>query len=235
MNMTPRLQKLALLAHIAFSVGWFGAVIPYLALVIAGLTSRDDQFVRSAYPAMELIGWYVLVPLSFATLASGLVQSLFTQWGLIRHWWILAKLALTIFAVVILFQHMRGLSRMARMAHEMTLSSGDFRHDLIHATGGLLVLFAAMTLSMFKPWGMTPYGRKVSPTRSSADVVAASESAVATDRPRWVCMAGMGFALIVVIALLVVAVLHVSGMLHSGMHHSNASDAGMHDSNMRHH
>jgi hypothetical protein len=37
MNMTPRFQKFTLLAHITFSVGWFGAVVPYLALAIAGL------------------------------------------------------------------------------------------------------------------------------------------------------------------------------------------------------
>ena len=36
--MTPRLQKFALLAHISFSVGWFGAVVPYLALAIARFT-----------------------------------------------------------------------------------------------------------------------------------------------------------------------------------------------------
>jgi len=92
MNMTPRFQKVALLAHITFSVGWFGAVVPYLALVIAGLTSRDVQLVRAAYLWMELVGWYVVVPFSFAALLSGLVQSLFTHWGLFRHWWILAKL-----------------------------------------------------------------------------------------------------------------------------------------------
>ena len=43
MNMTPRFQKFALLAHITFSVGWFGAILPYLALVIAGLTNNDPK------------------------------------------------------------------------------------------------------------------------------------------------------------------------------------------------
>jgi len=57
MNMTPRFQKFALLAHIAFSVGWFGAVVPYLALAIAGLISRVVQTVRAVYLSMELIGW----------------------------------------------------------------------------------------------------------------------------------------------------------------------------------
>ncbi len=30
----------------------------------------------------------------------------------------------------------------------------------VHATGGLLVLLAATALSVYKPWGPTPYGRR---------------------------------------------------------------------------
>src|SRR6267154_5014253 len=104
MNMTPRLRNFVLFAHITSSVGWFGAVVPYLALTIAGLTSHDGQVVRAAYLSMDLIGWFVIVPFSLAALLTGLVQSLGTPWGLFRHWWIVAKLVLTIFAVVILLQ-----------------------------------------------------------------------------------------------------------------------------------
>ena len=93
--MTLRLRKLALTAHITFSVGWLGAVVAYLALAIVGLTSRDAQIVRAAYLSMELIGWFVIVPFSLAALLTGLVQSLGTQWGLFRHYWILVKFLLT--------------------------------------------------------------------------------------------------------------------------------------------
>jgi hypothetical protein len=31
---------------------------------------------------------------------------------------------------------------------------------LVHATGGLLVLLMATVLSVYKPWGMTSYGRR---------------------------------------------------------------------------
>ena len=34
--MSPRLRKLALTAHVTFSVGWLGAVAAFLALSIAG-------------------------------------------------------------------------------------------------------------------------------------------------------------------------------------------------------
>jgi hypothetical protein len=84
--MTPRLRKFALTAHITFSVGWLGAVVAYLALAVAGLTSHDVSMVRAAYLSMELTGWFVIVPFSLATVLIGLVQSLGTQWGLFRHY-----------------------------------------------------------------------------------------------------------------------------------------------------
>jgi hypothetical protein len=64
--MTPRLRKFALTAHVTSSVGWLGAVVAYPALAITGLTSPDAQRVQAVYLAMELIGWYVIVPLRLA-------------------------------------------------------------------------------------------------------------------------------------------------------------------------
>lgn len=217
MNMTPRFQKFVLLTHIIFSVGWFGAVIPYLALVIAGLTTRDTQVMRAVCLSMDLIGWYVLVPLSFGALLSGLAMSLGSQWGLFRHWWILAKFVLTIFAVFVLLRHMQDVSRMAK---EIMLSRGDFRPDLIHATGGLLVLLAAMTLSIFKPWGMTPYGqrrasRAYSPSPSSSEAAPAREPVFAPSGPRWKRIVLIHGAHAAVILLLLVVVVHITIMRHN--------------------
>lgn len=219
MNMTPRLRKIGLLAHITFSVGWFGAVVPYLALAVAGLAGHDDQMARAAYLSMNLIGWFVIVPLSLAALLSGLVQSLGTQWGLFRHWWIVMKLVLTLLAVIVLLLHMEAVGRMARMAAEASSFSADFRAQqmalLIHPSGGLLVLLAAMTLSVFKPWGMTPYGRRrasqtESPCRPSGESKPAREPLLATSRPRWARI--IGFHAIGLVVLF--AILHITGLHH---------------------
>ena len=78
MTMTPRLRKFVLTAHITSSVGWLGAVVVYLALAVAALTSQDAQMVHAAWIAMELIGWFVIVPLALASLLIGIVQSLST-------------------------------------------------------------------------------------------------------------------------------------------------------------
>ena len=68
MTMPPALRKFALTAHLTFSVGWIGAVLAYLGLGLAAITSQAAQTVRAAWLAMELTGWYVIVPLAFASL-----------------------------------------------------------------------------------------------------------------------------------------------------------------------
>ncbi len=220
MTMTPRFNKFALTAHITFSVGWVGAVVAYLALAIAGLTVHDTPMVRAAYLSMELIGWFVIVPFSFAALLTGLVQSLGTQWGLFRHYWILVKFLLTTGATVVLLWHMQAVSRMSDLAAETTLSSADFRalqiQLVVHAAGGLLVLLAATTLSVYKPWGMTRYGRRKQHERrkvSQADLLsypalsAGSVRGSTTSAPRWAYVVGfhaIGLALLFVVLHLTV-------------------------------
>ncbi len=165
MLMKPALRKFALTVHITASVGWLGAAIGFLAHAIAGLTSQDVQLVRAAYLIMELTGWYVLVPLSFASLATGLIQSFGTKWGLIRHYWVFEKFALTVFATIVLLIFMRGFGSLARVAIEPSFSdAGVGGHGgaspVVHAGLGILVLLAAVVLSVYKPWGKTPYGRR---------------------------------------------------------------------------
>jgi hypothetical protein len=225
MNMTPRLRKLALLTHITFSVGWFGAVVPYLALTLTGLTSHDFQVVRAAYVSMDLIGWFVIVPFSIAALLTGLIQSLGTQWGLFRHWWIVVKFLLTLVSIFVLLRHMQGASHMSHMATDGNLPTADFRaqqiQHLVHPAGGLLVLLAVMALSVLKPWGMTPYGRRKAtepalPSHRGNEGIFTREPALATGKPRWGRVVWIHAIHAIAVVLLFVAIQHISdgGMCH---------------------
>ena len=160
---TPLVRKFALTSHVTFSVGWLGAVLAYLVVAVAGLTSLDPQLVKGTYVTMQLMAWFVIVPCAFAALLSGLVQSLGTEWGLFRHYWILAKFALTTVGTVILLLHAPRVSEMAARAAESALASGDHRQQrialVVHAAGGLALLVAMTVLSVFKPWGKTPHGK----------------------------------------------------------------------------
>lgn len=159
MTMTPGLRKLALTMHVASSVGWIGAVVAYLALVAATQTSQDAQTVRAAWIAMELTGWYAIVPLALASLLTGLVMALGTPWGLFRHYWVLFKLLLTLTATVVLLLNMQTVSSLAGAAAAMDSADlGGLPAQFAHPGIGLLVLLLIMILSVYKPRGVTPYG-----------------------------------------------------------------------------
>jgi len=164
MTMTPGLRKFALTAHITSSVGWLGAVAGFLALAVAGLTGQDAQMVRGAYLAMELTTWFVIVPFAFASLLTGLVVSLGTSWGLFKHYWVLLKFVLTVLATLLLLMHARPIGLLADVARETTISRAEVGRVQIQvladAGAALLVLLVNVTLSVYKPRGMTRYGRR---------------------------------------------------------------------------
>jgi hypothetical protein len=159
MIMKPGLRKLALSVHLTFSVGWIGAVVGYLALGVTAANNKDVDTVRGAWMAMELIGWYVIVPLALASLLTGLVMALGTKWGLFRHYWVLTSFALTVFSTVILLLHMPTVSSIADMAQEAEGATLDsLGGDLGHPGIGLAILLVIQVLNLYKPQGITRYG-----------------------------------------------------------------------------
>jgi hypothetical protein len=227
-TMKPQLRKFALTAHIASSVGWLGAVAAFLTMAIAGLTSGDAQMVRSVYLAMQLTGWFVIVPFNLASLLTGLVMSLGTKWGLFRHYWVLAKFLINILATVLLLLHMKLVNHMAGVAVEKTLSNADLhglRIQLVaDAAAALLVLLVATTLAVYKPRGMTPYGRRKqhephpgpqSPHLDSSDTTGALT--IGQNTPRWVYVFGITLTALVLLFRLVLV--HLTGDGLAGLHH----------------
>jgi hypothetical protein len=173
MTMPPWLRKLALATHITASVGWLGSVAAFLALAITGLNGQDAFLVTGAYLAMDVTVTYVIVPLSIASLASGLIQSLGTSWGLFQHYWVIAKLLITAVSTFLLLNHTQGVSYMANVAAGMSLGSADLRYLreqlVIEAAGAIVALLATTLLSVYKPRGLTPYGwRKQREQRAAA-------------------------------------------------------------------
>ena len=206
MQMTSGVRKFALTTHVMSSVGWFGAVAAFLSLAVAGVASSNPQIVRSAYVTMELVTWAVIVPFSVATLITGVIQSLGTPWGLFRYYWIVAKLTLSVVATIILLVHTQPIGRVASLAAERVLSSVDLhqlRLRLIADAGAAIAaLLVATTLSVYKPWGLTPYGRGAIGRTSSTSTVGNVR------RSLWI--------IALVIALALFALMHLVG---GGFHH----------------
>ena len=163
--MTPGVRKLALTAHVCSSVGWLGAVAGFFAVAVTGLDSPNAESARAACIAMDVIARFVILPACLASLLTGVVQSLGTAWGLLRHHWTLAKLFITVVSTLVLLVHMRPITYLGGLASQGGLVGGerrDVRVQLVAAASGALVaLIAATTLSVYKPKGLTRYGRRM--------------------------------------------------------------------------
>jgi hypothetical protein len=185
--LSPPLRKLALTVHLTSSVGWIGAVLSYLALGVAAVTSSDVQTIRAAWTAMDLTGWWLIVPLAIAALLTGLVMSLGTRWGLFCHYWVLISLALTLVCTAVLLLHMPTVGTMAAFAQTADLAElRALGGDLVHPGIGLALLLLITGLNVFKPAGLTPYGwRKQRQERKAlpADVGRGRPAAVADRQP----------------------------------------------------
>jgi hypothetical protein len=132
---------------------------------------------------MGLTAWFVIMPLSIASLATGLVNALGTAWGLLRHYWVVFKLGLTIIATAVLLLKMQPISHLADAATDVSFSSTDLvslrTSLLVHAARGLVVLLGALVLAIYKPAGLT----RESP-------------------PRWARVSGLALAVFVVLVVL---------------------------------
>ena len=158
--MGPRARKLALTAHVVSSVGWLGAVVSFLALAIVGLTSDDEQLVRAVHLVAETLTWFVILPLAVASLLSGIVESLGTPWGLIRHYWVLFKLVIAVVATFVLVLYTETVGVLADVAADPRADLAALRSPtfVLHASAALVLLLGATVLAIYKPRGMTRYG-----------------------------------------------------------------------------
>ena len=153
--MSPTARKALLTAHIVVSVGWIGAITAFLALAIAGQTAP------SAYVAMNTIGIAVIVPSALLALATGILQSLVTPWGLVRHRWVLMKLVLGVLATMLLLLHQFTAVREAARRASHGLAVGALGAQLVvDASLAIGVLVVATVLSVSKPWGLTRFGQR---------------------------------------------------------------------------
>jgi hypothetical protein len=152
MHLPAGARKAALVVHVVTSVGWLGAVAAFLTLAVTAVRTGDLATQRALYISMEVMGYTVLVPLSLASFTSGLVESLGTPWGLLRHWWVIIKLAISVIATAVLLLYMPTLRLLGAAAASPGLSDDrtllPSSSPVLHSAAALIVLLVAAALSV---------------------------------------------------------------------------------------
>lgn len=173
-RLSPRLRKVTLLVHIVSGVGWMGLDVGLFLLLLTGLTTDDGQLAAACYRAVAVIVPVAVPVLSLGMLLTGLLLGWGTKWGLLRSWWVVVKLALGVILTVLVFVALvPGVNDLA--TPDPTTSAGAVRDVIGEATTGLMfppivsftMLGFASVLSIFKPWGRTPWSTPAAQPRSA--------------------------------------------------------------------
>ncbi|MBV9161760.1 MAG: hypothetical protein JO309_05245 [Pseudonocardiales bacterium] len=157
----PRLSRQAravvLTVHITMSVGWLGLDGALVALEVTGLSTVHPTVGAGIATATGVIACWVLIPVVFSSLVSGLVLALSTPWGLVRHWWVIVKCGIAAVLTA------AGLLYLLPQLPQIVAGGGEpaEMQTLIARSVALVLLLAATGLSVVKPWGKTSCGRKV--------------------------------------------------------------------------
>lgn len=150
----PRRVRAALLTvHVAASAGWLGLDGALVVLEVIGLHSDDPALQTGISIAMAAIACWILIPLVFASLCSGLVLAVGTQWGLARHWWLIAKSGI---AVVLTATGVALI--LPRLPHVLVGEGEPLQlRTVAMRSVALVLLLIATGLSVVKPWGKSRF------------------------------------------------------------------------------
>jgi hypothetical protein len=144
--------KLALAAHVVSAAGWFGIALFVAFCRLLAAAVNDPSLTRALYRTIEASP-RLSVPLGLLAVATGVIMGVGTRYGLVRHWWVVAKIAIAV-AVVLADALIIG------SAAQRALASGHAPIVLSGVTiGHAVALATAIVLSVFKPRARTPWAR----------------------------------------------------------------------------
>ena len=156
-------RKGVLLVHIASAGAWLGVDVVMGVLVATALVSDDGRTKALAFRALELVAVGPLLALGLLCLLSGIVLGLSSRYGLLRYWWVAAKLGLNlVLTALVLVALAPEVSAHADQARQfdaglpVPLEVGQLVFPPLVSPAALLV---AMALAIFKPWGRIRSGR----------------------------------------------------------------------------
>jgi hypothetical protein len=162
--MAKRARTLLVWLHVVTSVGWLSQAVALLALLLYGMKTSDLDAFRMA----RVLDHQVLAIMANTSAFTGMMLSATTPWGYFRHWWVLAKFAITVsqlyVGIFILSDNLQAAAE-GRVTAWMPVG-----------TALMIGAIAFQTwLSVAKPWGRTPWADpKVKlPTASAGAFVAA--------------------------------------------------------------
>ncbi|MFW6236726.1 MAG: hypothetical protein ACOC24_08060 [Desulfovibrionales bacterium] len=159
-TLSPKSQKWLKALHLCFVAMWVGGGIALVLMVRFMGAAEFDMELYGVNRAMRFVDDFIIIPGAFGCLLTGLVYSVWTRWGFIRHGWIACKWVINIggilFGTFFLGPWLNSLGPMALDQGLQALSDPVYLHNLqMNATWApvqVATLVLAVFLSTLKPW-----------------------------------------------------------------------------------
>ncbi|MEU5540347.1 DUF2269 domain-containing protein [Streptomyces sp. NPDC020362] len=152
-------RRASLVVHVTASASWLGLTLGLLALGTTATVTGSAVTVEACVRGMKLFADWLLLPVAFLALLSGVVLSMGTPWGLARYRWVCTKFWLTLATTgATAFALRPGVnSAVAAVAAGGPLP--DAGAVLFGPVVSLSAYIFMTVISVLKPWGLTRRGR----------------------------------------------------------------------------
>ena len=145
-RLSPSLRRAVLTVHILASVGLLGDIAAIVAINVRAATTTDPGLAAASYELLSMFPMLFGIPLSLASLASGLTLGLGSKWGVLRYRWVTAKLLLNLSVILV------GAFIIGPQTSAMADTGDGSETALIVASAyDVVALYAATWLSVYKP------------------------------------------------------------------------------------
>lgn len=143
---SAQVRNTILTFHIAVSVGLLGDSAGFLAVAIRAARADDPSAVLEMMRVLNMFAVMFGIPLSFASLISGILLGFGTKWGVLRYPWVIAKLTLIVSVMAV-----GGVVIGPALNTMLAGGTGESGRPIAAAAYDVVALAVATGLSVFKP------------------------------------------------------------------------------------
>ena len=152
-------QKWLKCLHVYSACVWAGCATMLMIMPFVLDPQRDSELYGILW-TLDFIDMKILVPGAMGTLFTGLVYSIWTNWGWFKHNWIIVKWVICLFGIIYgTFWLGPWLSEMTHISKELGLKAlsdpqylENRQNSLLFGTLQALTIIFAVFVSSLKPW-----------------------------------------------------------------------------------
>lgn len=147
--------------HLVFAGMWIGGALSMLVVMLFGTYDSSGGAMEASSVALKRIDDFVVIPGAIGLLLTGLVYSVWTNWGFVKFRWIITKWILTVamvlFGTFVMGPRVNDNVFSMEQLHLYVVDNAQYfanvSNNKIFASIQLAAMLFIFAISVLKPWG----------------------------------------------------------------------------------